>query len=279
MDPIRVSIMRTKAEIPRDILIQTFMPQRYDPIRQERFYDNTLPVAIDELIRTTVIDGRVAIDANLVSGTEVMIPLQLADSIERIDPWNIIYRFGLDSTGGRRITAVYELLYGVTQGMANGNFGAFDVRASQMLQVGRDILKAAGGTTPVATAYIQLVGVNTVLVNDVNQLVGYGALRCQLTHEDNFNNLKPKYYHAFSELVVLATKAHVYNTLVIALDESMIRGGASIGRFREIVDQYADANQMYMEYLTTKWQKIATMNDTELMRKIMKISLGARPKF
>lgn len=277
MDPISVAIMRVKAEIPREILNQAFMPKRYDPTRKERYYDNSIAMSIDELIRSVVIEGRVAIDTNLVSGTEMLLPLQLAE-IERVDPWNIIYRFGREATGGRRILSCHEVLYGITQGVARGNFSAYDTRSSQLLQVGRDILRGAAGTTPASTSYVQLIGHNTLLVNDVNQMVQYGFARCQMTHEENFNDLKPCYYREFAALVVQATKAYVYNSLIIDLDESMIKSGASIGRFREVVDGYSDANQMYDEGLI-KWQKIGYMNDRESMVKIMKLSLGAKPKF
>jgi len=278
IDPISVAIMRTKRTIPIDVLNQAFMPKRYDPTRKERFYDNLEPGVIDHLIKKVIVDGRVAIDVNLISGTELYLPLGWAHR-EFIDPWNIIYRFDYKATGGRNITAAHEVLYGLTQGVQIGTYGAFDTRASQFLHVSRDILNAAGGTTPVGTAYVQIVAPNTILVNDINQVVGPGVLRCQLSHEPNFNNIPSHYYHAFGELIVLATKSFVYNTLVIDLDEGMLRAGQQIGRFREEVDKLADAETMYMEYLTTKWQKIANMADSERFRKILKITLGGKPKF
>lgn len=279
MDPVTTAINNIKFEIPRDVLTQAFMPKRYDPTRRVRYQDNVFAASIDELIRSIVVEGRVAIDVNLLSGTEMILPLAAA-ARDHVDPWNIIYRFGTDVTGGRRITAVYEVLYSVTQGLNGNNVSGLTMqRSSSMLKVGRDILNAADGVNTASTAYCQLVGQNTVLVNDVNQMIVHGGLRCRVSHELNFNDIKPVYYHAFGELITLATKAYIYNTLVIDLDEGAIKGGASLGRIREIVDQYADANQMYKEYLNTKWQRIGLMNDTEAYRKVMKLALGARPKF
>lgn len=277
MDPVSVAIMRVKHEIPRDILEQAFLPKRYDPRRQERYHDTAHSGSLDYLIKTAVVDGRVSVDVNLISGTEMYLPLAVADR-EFIDPWNIIYRFDRKATGGRNITFAHEVLYGLTQGVQIGTYGAFNTRSSQFLHISKDILNASGGTTPVGTAYVQLVGPNTILVNDINQVVGPGVLRCTMSHEANYNNLQPCYYHAFGELILLATKAYVYNTLVIELDESQIRAGMSIGRFRELVDQYADANAMYAEKLIT-WQKIGTMADREKHLKILKMSLGGKPKF
>lgn len=278
MDPVSVALMRVKAEIPREILEQAFLPRRYDPTRRERYADRVHAGNLDYLMKTEVVDARVAIDVNLLTGTEMFLPLAMAER-EMIDPWNNIYRFDHIATGGRHIVTAHEVLYGLTQGMQIGTFGAFDTRASQFLHISKDILNAAGGTPPTGTAYVQLIAPNTVLVNDINQVVGPGVLRCKLCHDLNFSDIKPVYYHAFGELIVLAIKGHIYKELVLEIDEAQLKGGMAIGRFREIVDQYADSNQMYMEYLTTKWQKIGTLNDTEQYRKIMKMSLGAKPKY
>lgn len=280
MDPITVAINNIMfGDIPRQVLNQAFMPKRYDATRRTRFQDNVYPSSLSELIRTIVVDGRVAIDVNLVSGTEVVLPLHAAER-DAVDPWNIIYRFGSDVTGGRRITAVYEVLYSVTQGLNGNNANGMTMqRSSHLLQVARDIHQATNGVPTASTAYCQLVGQNTVLVNDINQMLAYGGLRCRLGHELNFNDIKPVYYHAFGELVTLACKAYVYNTLIIDLDEGQLYAGAALGRFREMVDQYADANTMYKEYLRDKWQKIGLMNDTDAYRKVLKLALGARPKF
>lgn len=279
MDPVSVAINNVKFGIPREILTQAFMPKRYDPTRRVRHQENVFPASIDELIRSMVVEARVAIDVNLISGTEIIIPLRMAER-EFVDPWNVIYRFGSDATGGRRITAVFEVLYGINYGITGTAGGGLSLaRSSHLAKVTRDISNATNGVAPSGTAYCQLVGINTVLVNDVNTHIALGGLKCRVSHELNFNDIKPPYYHAFGELIMLATKAHIYNTLVIDLDEGAIKGGASLGRIREIVDQYSDANQMYQEYLTTKWARIGLMNDTDAYRKILRMSLGGKPKF
>lgn len=277
MDPISVAILKCKAEIPRDILRQAFMPKRYDPTRKDRYFDNVTSTEIDQAIRDLVIEGRVAVDVNLCSGTEMFLPVTMAEH-EYVDQWNIIYRFSRDQLGGRRITQVHELLYGMQPGYS-GQTSGYDSRGSSLLQVARDIARATSGTTQMGSSYVQLVGVNTVLVNDITQIISNAAIRCRVTNEPNFANLKPCYYADFAEMVALAVKGHIYNILVIDLDEGQIRGGASLGRIREIIDSYADANQMYWEYVTTKWPVIGVLNDTEQWRKILKLSLGARPRF
>ena len=119
MDPVQVAIMRVKAEIPRDILSQAFMPKRYDPTRRDRYFDNVSSTSIDEQIKLQVIEGRVSIDANLVGGTEMYLPIRLAE-LQTVDGWNMVYRFPREVTGGRRIISVHELNYGYTTGNWGG---------------------------------------------------------------------------------------------------------------------------------------------------------------
>jgi len=51
-------------------------------------------------------------------------------------------------------------------------------------------------------------------------------------------------------------------------------GGMALGRIKEIVDSYADANELYQEYLMTKWQKIALMQDSSSVGRYMKLLIG-----
>lgn len=277
MDPVQVAIMRIKREIPRDILEQAFLPKRYDATRKDRYFDNVSAVSIDEQIRLQVIEGRVAIDANLVGGTEMYLPLMSAE-LQMVDGWNMIYRFPREITGGRRIITVHELNYGYASGFyAGGSINP--VNNSNLLSVARQIIRGTTGVQSLGSSYVQLVGVNTVLVNDVNQMIGDAVIRCTLAHEPNFNDIKPAYYHNFSQLAVYAAKAHVHNTLLIDLDEGAIRAGMALGRVRETVDGYADANELYYAYLSTTWTKVALMNDTEKYRKVMQLALGSKPRW
>lgn len=277
MTPITVAIQRVLREIPREILNQAFSAKRYDPTRQDRYFDNVDAISLDEKIRELVIEGRVAIDVNLVGGTEVLLPMRQAER-EYVDSWNIIYRFPPEVLGNRKISTVHELIYGLTQGLAGSTTTGFDSRSSGLLKDVRNIIRATNGVALMGTAYVQLLNHNTILVNDSNQVMGDAAVRCTVSHEPNFNDIKQPYYRDFAEMVVLAVKAHVYNTLVIDLDEGLIRSGATLGRVREIIDSYADANTMYNEFVDVKWAKLAIIQDVDKYRKIIKLNLGGKPR-
>ena len=258
-------------EIPSEVLKETFASRRYDPSKGERYRDNKLGVSLDSVIRKEVIDGRVAIDINLCSGVETIISLA-GLPMEQIDLWNVVYRIPDKLTGSRNITAVYGVTFG--QGYANQS-GVNNLRqTSQLMNAAAGVMQASAPIPNTQSPYVSLIGDNVILINDVQGINSNMWLRCMVTHEPNFANIKPPYYRKFAELVVLATKAAIYNKLVILLDEGQIKAGASIGRFREIVDGYADANQLYKEFLHDKWRVSATMNDTQKYRQILKTVVG-----
>src|SRR5690606_6886510 len=273
MNLIPICIQRVKFEIPAEVLQEAFMPRRYNPSRREYSLDNQLGVSVDSIIRKEVVDARVSIDVNLCSGIETVIPL-VGLVQERIDPYNFIYRIPKELTGGRSITAVYSVSF--NRGNVYGTTYLPTYGASPLLDVANGIFQASAPIPAISSAYVTLIGDNTVMVSDAQAMGNEVYLRCMISHEPNFANVPPAYYDVFSELVVLATKAHISNKQIIALDEGQLRAGVNIGRFREIVDSYADANQMYQDHMREHWRVSSVMMDTTKYRRIQNVIIGGR---
>ena len=113
------------------------------------------------------------------------------------------------------------------------------------------------------------------MIKDTVTASGTGLLRCLLANDENFSHLQIRSIPYFTRLCELATKAYIYNEYTIKMDKGRIEGGAEIGRFREIVDGYADAEEMYQEYLLNTWQKVSFMNDRESFERLLKMQIGA----
>lgn len=273
MDLISVSIQRVKFEIPPEVLRLAFAPKQYDGRQQNFFRSPHSSVSIDAVIRRQIIDARVAVDVNLCSGVETIISLNNIPQ-ERIDPWNLIYRIPKDRTDGRTITAVYSLSFG--QGDVLGAYQPNSLNSSAMLDAAAGVLQSNLPWTQVQSAYVSLIGENTVLLSNIGQFPGMLYLRCQVTHEPNFANIPPQYYDVFSELVILAAKAYVYNNVIVSLDEGAIQAGASIGRIREVIDGFADSNQMYKEHLRDNWKLAAHFSDFQKNQRTMRYLVGGR---
>lgn len=273
MNCISIAIEKTKYEIPPEILREAFQSKRYDPIARKFTRDNTIGVSLESVIERLVVRARVITDINLSSGIETSIPLH-GLTYQRIDNWNIVYTIPKSITGGRTITAVYEASYG--EGNVNATNRLFPQNGSYLGEVARGIFMAESALPVISTANVSLINDNTVLISDANIVPGRMYLRCLVAHDPNLKTIKPSYYDVFSELVILATKAYVHNNLIIRLDEGEIEAGSALGRFREIVDGYADANQMYKDHLATKWKKASIMNDRDRYKRIQAMIVGGR---
>jgi hypothetical protein len=272
-DLITVALDRIKFEIPMEVLKYTFSPTRYDPSRKGLIRDYSTGVSLDMVIRRQVIDPRVMVDINLCSGVEVFIPLDRVES-ERIDNWTYIYRIPKELTQGRNITSVYGLSYGA--GHTLGNVGVISSDRSMVLEAAAGLMQSNAAWTQVQTAYCTLVAENTIMVTNMNRVPGIAYLRCLVSHDPNLANIPTHYSEVFSELCTLATKAYIYTNSIIPLDEGVISGGASLGRIREVVDSFADAGQMYREFLKERWRKAGIMANTAQHRRLLRHTVGAR---
>lgn len=277
MSPLEIAIQDVNNYIPRDLLEQAFLVRTRRPNNERSFQAlNLLPNTINDNIKTYVVDVRVAVDLSCISLVEDIVSLQ---GVERqmIDSWNVLYRFTPQDLSGRQIVSVMEAVYGVVQGVNGLNYTNYMNRSSRYLQTARNILNAVGGVTPSGTAYVQRIDGHTVLVSDMSQSYALGGIKCKLSGSPDFSEIKPAYIQQFSRLIRFATQAYIYNNLIIEIDQSVIRGGSDIGRFKDIVDGYADANQMYEDQLKL-WRKLAIMNDTESMRRRTKLTIGTRTR-
>jgi hypothetical protein len=149
-------------------------------------------------------------------------------------------------------------------------------QSSTMLHVGAAVMDAMGHIPVTSTARVQLIGENVVMVRDTAILPANIYLRCVMANDENFSHLQMKSYRNFADLVVLAVKAYVYNEYVIRMDMAELYGGQQLGRFKEVVDQYADAEELYQTYLTEKWQKVAFMNDQESHTRFLRTIIGGQ---
>ena len=273
VDHLSRALDTIKFEIPPEVLRYTFSPTRYDPSKNGLIRDYSTGVSMDTIIRRQIIEGKVMIDINLCSGVEVFIPMLNVKS-ERVDNWTMVYTIDKELTQGRSITEVYGLSYG--QGHTLGNVGVISEDRSMVLEAAAGLMQSNAAWTQVQSAYCTLVADNVVMVTNMNRVPGIMYLRCMVAHDPNLANLPMSYSDAFSELCIMATKAYIYNRTIIPLDEGAIRGGASLGRIREVVDSYADAATMYKEYLRDEWRKRGVMANRDQHRRLLRYTVGSR---
>lgn len=270
MNPITKALADVSFKIPREILIEVFAPKTYIWRNQ--------PINYEEQIRNLVIRSRVMVDCDMVGGTEVFIPLwDVPSQVLATDRLVTVYNIPKSKTQGRTITSVLSLSYvnGPSAAYMNTS-NAFDPCTVTDVNIAGKAMVDALSSLPIpSSAKVQLIGENTVMVKDTVVASGVGLLRCILANDENFSHLQIRSIPYFSRLCELAVKSYIYNNYAITLDRGRVEGGFEIGKFKEIVDTYSDAEEMYQEYLLNTWQKVAFMNDRESFERFTKTMIGA----
>lgn len=263
MNPIQKAIADVKFKIPLEILTAAFI--------HREFGKRPLPLTVDAMIRQKVIDERVRLDCDLVGGTEIAVPLTGVVP-EYIDPYTVVYRIPKNLTQNRTISRVLSLGLGtgLAQNMLNSSYNGY----SPMLNAAQGVMSAMLPIPIVSTANIRLIAENTILVTENISLPANTFLRCYVENDTDFSQLRSTTYHKFTKLVELATKAYIYNTLTISIGQAQLSGGQELGRFREIVDGYADANELYETFLQEEWRKVAIMDDAMSRERHLRIIVG-----
>ena len=268
MNPIDKALSDLRFKIPREVLEETF-------IRQPGFNNigTRTPVSLDYRIRQEVIDARVIPDCNLVGGTEVTIPLK--DVLPQYLPdHKVVYRIPMSLTQNRKISRVYSLVY--HQGGAPTHSNLWNNGGSAYLDAASGLLATNSPIPQVSNAEVQLIGENTVLVNMHQPPSPSLHLRCVVEADSEFSHLKPGSIPRFSKLVEYAVKAYIYINLDIRMGRSYLSGGQDLGRFRDVVEGYADANELYETFFDEVWRKTSLFSDDQAHKRHLKMVTGGR---
>lgn len=270
MNPIAKALDEVKYRIPVQILNEVFKEKGGYKFR-------VLPTSIDEQIRVKVIQPRVLVDCNLAGGAEVFLPVERGD-VRAVEDNAYVVHFPKTLTQGRSILSVLSLsfLSPNAMGMAGGGLGNTfkPCSVTPVLTAGQDVMNSFMPIPTVSSARVELIAENTILIRDTMVSVTGGHLRCILMNDENMSHLQLRTIPKFCRLVELAVKSYIYNTYTIQIDEAYLSGGQELGRFKDIVDSYADAEELYQEYLSTKWGVISMLNDRESKTRYIKLLTG-----
>lgn len=273
MNPINKALYEIKARIPREVLDLVFSKRR-TLLNQDQVGWRRAPLSLDEQILSEVIRTRVIPDTDTRGGTEVFIPLDGIPQYRDTEFDYVVYfNIPKEKTQGRIISSVLNVTYSdATRLAAYGGSGT--IQNSAMLYTAQAVMSPHTTIPMVSTAYVQLVGENVVMVRDATILPPNIALRCILASDPNMSHLMMRTIPKWCELCVRAVKAYIYNNYVVMLDVGQIYAGQNLGAIKNIIDGYADAENLYQEYLEDVWGGVMHMNDRESMNRTIKTLLG-----
>ncbi len=238
-------------------------------------------ISIPAMIREEVIERRVRQDLDCVGASHVSIPLAGLQP-EILDQYNRIYTIPKELTEGRSISTVLNITFGRygAYGYAQNvqYYGAYGGGMSGDRSVLTDAVQNMNNArTPipmVSSANVRVISENTVLVTDIVPFTQETFLNCLLGSDSELTHIQPPYWPVFSEFVVWATKAYIYRKLNIKLDMGQLVAGQALGRIREVVDNYADAEQTYQDMRREKLAKLMFLNDPVRRKRHLRIAIG-----
>lgn len=268
MQALKKAVDEVKYRIPKEILNEVF--------KEVSFNYRATPVSIDEQILTKVVRARVLVDCNLVGGTEALISLEGVPA-ENVDIYSTVYHLPKDKTQNRSIMSVLSVTYMAPgmSAMTNAMQGFKPCSVTPSLQAGQAMMDSYSPMPATSTAKVQLIAENTIMIRDTAPPVGHAMLRCVLANDENLAHIQMRSIPDFCKLVELACKSYVYNEFIIKLDRGQLYGGHDLGKFKEIIEGYADSEEMYEDFLRNKWQAVAFMNDTESFTRYTKLMIGS----
>lgn len=200
---------------------------------------------IDTMLELEIINNKVKRDCNIVSGQEAVIFIDQNNLITQLQGGTIII-IRPEQTQGREIINAMSVTFNWQISIGTG--------------MGPNIATSAVGPEPTSSTRIRLVNKNVLFVENI-MAINIASVRVLLEYEEGFNNINSKVLFILSELCVLATKAYLYSKLKIRLANATVIGGVDISAISNIVDEYADAINIYNETLITKWRTAAHLSD------------------
>lgn len=226
-------------------------------------------ISLDDKILSQVVRPRVLKDCNLVGGIEINLPLDKCGIIQ-LSYTEYVIQVPKTLTNNKSIISVLSLSASISSTM-NG-FAHFNTQPTE--QYGARMMDNLSNLQLVQTSRLELIGENTILVQDPNILFYSGFLRCTIANNTNLENISPRSYLEFSELVYLAVKSYIYNRCIVRLNQGYIYGGHELSIIGDIIAEYKDAEEMYKSHLKLVWKKVAFINNDDSMSRLIKSMIG-----
>lgn len=265
MTAISKALVDIKMQIPLEILKIGFQGEI------DAFNQRNLITSLDDRIITNVIKKRVMVEANLLGGVTTVIPLSGCEIIQtRMNEF--VINVPKSKTSGKSIISVLSLIANLTHTSATlAPLGS--VNTSPILTATANMYNSMKTINVIQTSRLELIGDNTIIVEEPSVSIFATSLRCNLEYDDNMT-ISPRFMLAFSKACVLATKSWLYTNLIVKLDQARLYGGAELSVITDIVNNYSDAEEQYQEFLTTQLQKILFMSDNRKISRFIAAQLG-----
>ena len=227
---------------------------------------------------------RVIPDCNLYAGSHTTVPLRpsMVEYTEFVRDSNLsqqamfcIYRIPPEDRENKNIVVAISVNWPYTSSGVNATLDPLNVsplsKPVTLQSIACQNLQSAIGVNGSYKPIPVLMDGDLIklIPTSNNPLPGFDwILNCRLEYDNEFSNLNRSAIIELTALIEQATKAYIFNTAVLKLDEFAISGGSELGRFKDIVDSYSEAEEKYQELLNS-FSYLATTLSPETKAKLM----------
>lgn len=265
MNAITYALKQIRWEIPIEVLTHAL---DIDIPPESRYI-----TSLDEKIVTRIIRGKVLLDTNMINGIEFLVSLD-GINIKLDNYYNGIFEVPMERTNGRLMIDVLGVgsvamtgsngyLGGMPQlPMSGTSGGSCCFKPTYQSNQANRIYNSFKGSFSDFNPNCTLIGPNTIMVAGMRFFAGNSlAARVNLENDNNLNNINTKSFRPFALLCVLATKAFIYNQLVVKMGSGYLSGGQELGQFQAVVEEYSSASEDYRNYMDETWGATLFLND------------------
>lgn len=265
MNAINYAINEIKYSVPYEILYAG-MTIDEDPLIVNMS-------SLEDKVLNKVFKKRVLMAANVVGGIELIIPIASVMPTYT-EPMYTVYHIPPELVMDKEIMSALSLAYLPTSGFMGvtggaGNPGSSTITGSTnygnntaTMNVANRIGSSFNAAGIISSAHLEIVARNTIAVYAYYQTLSNYGMRVVVQNDENLNNIQPRSYPALGKLGVLATKAYLYNKLIVPINSGYLSGGQDLGMFKTILESYAEAEEMYQAFMREVWGQVSFMNDT-----------------
>lgn len=234
-------------------------------------------------ILATTIWGRVMSDINLVGGIEKLLCSEHGQIIDT-SIHGVVYHYADEYLRGHTIVSVMSWFPGVSCLNELGALGttcgckgmAFPTQSQTALRSLETLANTLIQSTNIGGVQgyfrTRIVANNSILLEDTVAARSTGTFKVMVTHDPELNDIQPRYWIPFSELVVSAVKAYIYNSARSLIQRGSLYNGGDYSILADIASEFSDAEENY-KILRRNWGKISMMNDRKRYNRFISLQL------
>lgn len=236
--------------IPEEVLFHAFLPKDIG---------NQLQVkkTIESKILEEIINGIVLKDVNLVAGKIRYIPIN-STYCEKVsyEDSNLsssvvgtfgIYRIPPEARDYAHIGSVVSVHYPIRSFAATNPYGSYSCPWQLIDRLGKESVRSRtnSNTPPMPIAEVLQGDLIRLIPSQFAHIDWVIAAKLMFSKEMlNLNNSQVTW---FAKMCRYATEMKIRQKLRIKVDKAYIEGGAEIGAFKEIIDDFSDSEEKYEE--------------------------------